>query len=79
MNNLAQRRLTNGITLSYLNKGIVRSSTIRTIEWAKANSWERIEADSFEDIPVIYEITGSAGHTFWENMGFHQRERSIVS
>ena len=34
------------------------------------NGWERIEADSFEDLPVIYEITGSAGHTFWEKQGF---------
>lgn len=45
------------------------------IEWAKANGWERIEADSFEDIPIIYEITGSAGHTFWEKLGFHFVDR----
>lgn len=45
------------------------------IEWAKANAWERIEADAFEDIPIIYEITGSAGHTFWEKLGFHLVDR----
>jgi len=30
-----------------------------------------IEADPFEDLPIIHEITGSAGHTFWEKLGFH--------
>jgi hypothetical protein len=45
------------------------------IKWAKTNGWNRIEADSFEDIPIIYEITGSAGHTFWEKLGFHIADR----
>ena len=45
------------------------------IDWAKTNNWDRIEADSFEDIPIIYEITGSAGHTFWEKLGFYLAER----
>ena len=45
------------------------------LPWAGANGWERIEADSFEDIPIIYEITGSAGHTFWEKLGFHIADR----
>jgi RimJ/RimL family protein N-acetyltransferase len=45
------------------------------IQWAKAMGWESIEADAFEDIPIIYEITGSAGRTFWEKLGFHQVDR----
>ena len=45
------------------------------IEWAKANGWRRIEADSFEDLPIIYGITGSAGHTFWEKLGFRLVDR----
>jgi GNAT superfamily N-acetyltransferase len=45
------------------------------ITWAKANGWTCIEADSFEDLPIIYEITGSAGHTFWEKLGFHIADR----
>lgn len=45
------------------------------INWAKTNGWTRIEADSFEDLPIIYEITGSAGHTFWEKLGFHIADR----
>ncbi len=34
------------------------------LQWARAHGWDRIEVDSFEDLPVIYETTGSAGHTF---------------
>ncbi|MGW8315402.1 MAG: hypothetical protein ACWGNV_07365 [Bacteroidales bacterium] len=45
------------------------------IDWAKENDWERIEADSFEDLPIIYEITGSAGYIFWEKLGFHIVDR----
>ena len=59
----------------YQRKGIGTRMVKSLIEWAKANGWERIEADSFEDIPIIYEITGSAGHTFWEKMGFHLADR----
>ena len=47
------------------------------IEWAKANGWERIEADSFEDLPIIYEGTGSAGRSLWEKSGFHLVDRHV--
>jgi hypothetical protein len=43
--------------------------------WAENNGWERIEADSFEDLPIIYEVTGSAGRTFWEKLGYRVVER----
>ncbi|MFC1639519.1 GNAT family N-acetyltransferase [Gemmatimonadota bacterium] len=59
----------------YQRKGIGTRMVRALIEWAKANRWQRIEADSFEDIPIIYEITGSAGHSFWEKMGFHIADR----
>ena len=55
----------------YQRKGIGTRMVSALIQWAKTNGWERIEADSFEDLPIIYEITGSAGHAFWEKMGFH--------
>ena len=45
------------------------------IEWSTASHWKRIEADAFEDIPIIYEITGSAGRTFWEKSGCHLVDR----
>ncbi len=59
----------------YQRKGIGTRLVKIFIPWAKANGWEGIEADSFEDIPIIYEVTGSAGHTFWEKLGFHIADR----
>jgi hypothetical protein len=59
----------------YQRKGIGSRMVRALIEWAKSNGWERIEAESFEDIPIIYDITGSAGHTFWEKLGFHVADR----
>jgi N-acetylglutamate synthase-like GNAT family acetyltransferase len=61
----------------YQRKGIGTRMVRALIEWAKANGWERIEADSFEDIPIIYDITGSAGHTFWEKLGFRLADRHL--
>lgn len=59
----------------YQRKGIGTRMVRALIQWAKANGWERIEADSFEDLPIIYEMTGSAGHKFWEHLGFHIVDR----
>jgi GNAT superfamily N-acetyltransferase len=61
----------------YQRKGIGTRMVRALIEWAKANGWERIEADSFEDLPIIYEGTGSAGHTFWEKLGFRLVDRHL--
>ena len=59
----------------YQRKGIGTRMAKALIEWARTNGWRRIEADSFEDLPIVYEITGSAGHTFWEKLGFHLADR----
>jgi len=56
----------------YQRRGIGTRMVKALILWASENGWRSIEADSFEDLPIIYEITGSAGHTFWEKLGFHQ-------
>ena len=61
----------------YQRKGIGTRMVRALIEWAKVNGWERIEADSFEDLPIIYDVTGSAGHTFWEKLGFHLVDRHL--
>lgn len=61
----------------YQRKGIATRMVRALIEWAKANGWDRIEADSFEDLPIIYEGTGSAGHTFWEKLGFRLVDRHL--
>ena len=59
----------------YQRKGIGTRMVQTLIQWAGANGWERIEVDAFEDIPLIYEMTGSAGHTFWEKLGFRLADR----
>ena len=43
----------------YQRKGIGSRMVKALIDWAKANSWERIEANSFEDLPIV--STGSLG------------------
>lgn len=60
---------------TYRRKGIGTRMVRTLIQWAKANGWEGIEADSFEDISIIYELTGNAGHTFWEKLGFRIVDR----
>lgn len=59
----------------YKRKGIGTRMVETLIRWAKMNGWDHIEADAFEDLPSVYGITGSAGHTFWEKLGFRIAER----
>lgn len=59
----------------YQRQGIGARMARTLIQWAGANGWEHIEADAFEELPMIYEITGCAGHTFWEKLGFRIVDR----
>lgn len=59
----------------FQRKGIGTRMVRSLIQWAKANRWEFIEVDAFEDIPIIYEITGSAGLTFWKKLDFRIIDR----
>jgi hypothetical protein len=59
----------------YQRKGIGSGMVLKLIEWARGRGWKAIEATAFEDLPIIYEITGSAGQTFWEKLGFSVVER----
>lgn len=54
----------------YQRKGIGTRMVRALIEWAGTNGWDHIEAESFEDLPLIYEMTGSAGYPYWEKLGF---------
>jgi hypothetical protein len=54
----------------YQRQGLGSQMVQELVRWAKANGWKRIEAHAFEDLPLIYEITGSAGYLFWEKLGF---------
>jgi GNAT superfamily N-acetyltransferase len=55
----------------FQRKGIGSRMVKFLIQWAMDNGWEHLEVDAFEDLPIIYEITGSAGYKFWEKLGFH--------
>ncbi len=59
----------------YQRKGIGTGMVKFLIQWAGTHGWERIEVDAFEDLPLIYEITGSAGYPFWQRLGFHIVDR----
>lgn len=54
----------------YQRKGLGTRLVSTLIRWAKANGWDGVEVTAFEDLPLIYKITGSAGRTFWEKLGF---------
>jgi len=49
-----------------LGSRLVREMT----DWAAANGWRAIEAYAFEDVKVLYTMTGQAGRRFWEKLGF---------
>ena len=59
----------------YKRKGIATRMVKALIDWATQNGWKAIQANSFEDIPLLYQVTGNAGHTFWEKLGFRVVDR----
>jgi GNAT superfamily N-acetyltransferase len=40
------------------------------IRWAEERGWGAIEANAYEDIPILYAISGVAGRSFWKKLGF---------
>jgi GNAT superfamily N-acetyltransferase len=59
----------------YLRQRIGSRMIQALIQWARENNWHHIEADAWEDLPLIYQITGDAGHSFWKKLGFHVADR----
>ena len=59
----------------FQRKGIGSRMVRFLVQWAKDKGWEHIEVDAFEDLPLVYEITGSAGISFWQKLGFHIFDR----
>ena len=60
----------------YQRKGIGKRLVRKLIEWAQDNGWEAIEAAAYQDLDIIYSITGQAGKSFWEKLGFRVIEVS---
>ena len=51
-------------------KGVGRAMVERLKSWATDEGWEAIEATAYQDLPLVYEITGNAGRSWWESLGF---------
>jgi GNAT superfamily N-acetyltransferase len=55
-------------------KGIGRAMVERLKSWARGEGWEAIEATAYQDLPLVFEITGNAGRNWWEDLGFRVME-----
>ena len=54
----------------YQRRGLGTRLARATIDWARREGWEAIEATAYEDVDILYRVTGQAGMTFWGKLGF---------
>lgn len=54
----------------YRRQGLATRMVRELIRWAKGRGWQAIEANAYEDIPMLYAISGVAGRRFWKRLGF---------
>ena len=54
----------------YRRKGLATRMTLELVRWARDHGWDTIEANAYEEIPMLYAIAGVAGRRFWEKIGF---------
>ncbi len=54
----------------YRRKGLATRMAFELIRWAGDQGWDAIEANAYEEIPLLYAIAGVAGRRFWEKIGF---------
>ncbi len=54
----------------YRRKGLATRLALELVRWAEDQGWSAIEANSYEEIPILYAISGVAGRRFWERLGF---------
>ncbi len=47
------------------------------VAWTGQNGWEAVEATAYEDLDIIYQVTGQTGRRFWESLGFRVTETGI--
>jgi hypothetical protein len=43
---------------------------LELVRWATEHGWSSIEANAYEELPMLYAISGVAGRRFWEPAGF---------
>ena len=61
----------------YQRKGIGTRMVHRLIEWACQNGWKAIEATTYAELEILYQVTGAAGIHFWEKAGFQLIETGV--
>ncbi len=54
----------------YRRKGLASRLVQELVRWAGEQGWRAIEANAYEEIPLLYAIGGVAGRVFWEKLGF---------
>ena len=54
----------------YQRQGIGTRLVQALAAWARAEGGQAIEATAYEDLSIIYAVTGQAGKRFWEKLGF---------
>jgi GNAT superfamily N-acetyltransferase len=54
----------------YRRKGLATRLAYGLVCWAKEKGWSSIEANAYEELPMLYAISGAAGRRFWERLGF---------
>lgn len=59
---------------SYRRRGIGRRMALRLMEWAGGRGWAAVEASAYEDLDIVYSLTGVAGKSFWAGLGFSVAE-----
>jgi GNAT superfamily N-acetyltransferase len=62
---------------SYRRRGFGRRMAERLTEWGREKGWQAVEATAYEDLDIVYSVTGVAGKTFWERLGFHVAEVGV--
>lgn len=66
----------------YKRKGLATRLAFELVRWAREKGWSAIEATSYEEIPMLYAVSGVAGRRFWERLGFrmvHQDTEPAIS
>lgn len=54
----------------FRRQGLATRMARELIGWAREKGWRAIEAHAYEEIPMLYAISGVAGRRFWERLGF---------
>jgi hypothetical protein len=54
----------------YRRTGIAHRMAQHLVDWAQQRGWQALETAAFEDLDLLYAISGLAGRSFWEKMGF---------